>query len=541
MQCVRILLCIILCKCLTGIADLIGSSWSDRPHPIPTLQPFQLRQGPVHSLPLDATPLDYFHLFWGSDFFQLLSDQTNLYAEQRQRVKPDRRWYPTTPEEMRAFIGINVMMGIDRKPEVHHYWSTDPFLGNAGIQAVLPRDRFESLTRYLHLSDSTLMPARGEPGYNPLYKIRPLVDLCQEKFRSQMVPSRDLSVDEGMVKYKGHIFFRQYMPKKPIRWGIKVWMLADSMTGYVCNFSVYMGRLSDGDSSREVGLATRVVLDLSLPFQHTNRHLYFDNFYTSVQLVEELLRHGTYSCGTLRANRYPAPLKAKRDGRMQGVRIKAGETKQHQKGSLLITLWFDKRQIALLSTNCNPNETNTVQRRQKALPHVKDVAIPTPVHMYNKSMGGVDLNDQLRSYYPSGRSGKKWWRKVLWYLLDVSICNSFVAEKLSPHSAFHRTRRTQLQFRLELVKQLIGGFCGRKRSVAVKRRSTELDNALTVSNLPGHVQTRFDGRKRACSWCSREGRRSPIGRTPETHYGCSRCGVNLCKGCFLQYHTENIS
>ena len=117
-------ICIILCKCLTGIADLIGSSWSDRLHPIPTLQPFQLTQGPVHSLPL-----------------------TNLYAEQRQRVKPDRRWYPTTPEEMRAFIGINVMMGIDRKPEVH--------LGNAGIQAVLPRDHFESLTRYLHHSHAS--------------------------------------------------------------------------------------------------------------------------------------------------------------------------------------------------------------------------------------------------------------------------------------------------------------------------------------------------------------------------------------------------
>ena len=87
---------------------------------IPTLKPFQLTQGPVHSLPLDTTPLDYFHLFRGSDFSQLLSDQTNLYAEQRQRVKPNRRWYPTTPEEMRAFIGINVMMGIDRKPEVHH-------------------------------------------------------------------------------------------------------------------------------------------------------------------------------------------------------------------------------------------------------------------------------------------------------------------------------------------------------------------------------------------------------------------------------------
>jgi len=50
-------------------------------------------------------------------------------------------------------------------------------------------------------------------------------------------------------------------------------------------------------------------------------------------------------------------------------------------------------------------------------------------------MGGVDLNDQLRSYYPSGRSGKKWWRFIFWYLLDVSICNAFIAEGQSSHRA----------------------------------------------------------------------------------------------------------
>ena len=46
----------------------------------------------------------------------------------------------------------------------------------------------------------------------------------------------------------------------------------------------------------------------------------------------------------------------------------------------------------MLSTNCNPNEQVTVQRRSKAPPHIVDVAIPTPVHLYNHSMGSVDLN-----------------------------------------------------------------------------------------------------------------------------------------------------
>ena len=51
--------------------------------------------------------------------------------------KPDGKWFPTTPQEIRAFIGINMIMGIDRKPSIPHYWSTDPFLGNQGIQSVV--------------------------------------------------------------------------------------------------------------------------------------------------------------------------------------------------------------------------------------------------------------------------------------------------------------------------------------------------------------------------------------------------------------------
>ena len=454
--------------------------------------------------------------------------------------KPDRKWFPTTPQEIRAFIGINMIMGIDRKPSIAHYWSTDPFLGNQGIQSVMPRERFEALCRYIHLNDSTRMPGRDDANHDPLYKLRPLVDMCQRNFKECYTPGRDLSVDEGMIKYKGRVYFRQYMPKKPVKYGIKVWMVAESKTGYVSNYDIYLGKPRGSDRG-ETGLATKVVLDITEPFQYCNRHVFFDNFFTSVALMEELLRRGTYACGTLRADRYPDTYKtSKAGGRKQGKKIKAGELCQLQKGSMVVTLWYDKRQVGMLSTNCNPNEQVTVQRRSKAPPHTVDVAIPTPVHLYNHSMGGVDLNDQLRSYYPSGRSGKKWWRFIFWYLLDVSICNAFIVEGQSSHRASSRSRRSLLSFKLELAKQLIGGFCGRKKYAGKKRKSTNLDNALSLPNLPGHREVKLEGRKGACINCSVCGRRNPSGRTPETVFGCDRCGVHLCRsGCFLEYHTEN--
>ena len=156
------------------------------------------------------------------------------------------------------------------------------------------------------------------------------------------------------------------MPKKPVKYGIKVWMAADSKTGYVCNYDINLGKPLTS-SRGEVGLATRVVVDFTEPFQHCNRHIYFDNFFTPVNLVEELLRRGTYGCGTLCANRYPDSFKVKKGGRKQGIKLKTGERRQLQKGTMLITLWYDKRQVAVLSSNCNPNEQITVQQRVKQL------------------------------------------------------------------------------------------------------------------------------------------------------------------------------
>ena len=83
------------------IADLIGDKWSEKVRPIPTIQPFEEElAGPVHHLPEDATPLDFFSLLWVPSFFQLLADQTNLYARQRQVQKPDIN---------RLYAGLNGM------------------------------------------------------------------------------------------------------------------------------------------------------------------------------------------------------------------------------------------------------------------------------------------------------------------------------------------------------------------------------------------------------------------------------------------------
>ena len=115
-------------------------------------------------------------------------------------------------------------------------------------------------------------------------------------------------MDEAMIKFKGRSALKQYMPMKPIKRGIKVWVLGDSTNGYFSRFQVYCGR----QENREEGLGAHVVKSLTSDLKHKHHHVYFDNYFTSVQLLEDLHSDGIYGCGTARKDRrgFPTVLKS---------------------------------------------------------------------------------------------------------------------------------------------------------------------------------------------------------------------------------------
>ena len=95
--------------------------------------------------------------------------------------------------------------------------------------------------KFLHLSDNSQYIPKGQPGHDPLYKIRPLLTSLLANFQAAYTLHQELSIDEAMVGFKGRLSFIQYLPKKPTKWGIKAYVLADSKTGYVYNWRLYTG------------------------------------------------------------------------------------------------------------------------------------------------------------------------------------------------------------------------------------------------------------------------------------------------------------
>ena len=125
-------------------------------------------------------------------------------------------------------------------------------------------------------------------------------------------------------------------------------------------------------------LSYQAVFDLMKPYANKNHHLYFDNFYTSPKLVEDLQISGTYSCGMIRTDKGQFPEDFKR------AKLEIGSSLFLQAENMFAVHWKDKRDVFLFSL-IHGNLSIEVQRKRGDM-----ITKPSIVVEYNKFMGGVD-------------------------------------------------------------------------------------------------------------------------------------------------------
>jgi hypothetical protein len=210
------------------------------------------------------------------ELFEYVVEETNIFARQSITAKPDPSWYETTVDEMRAFIALNIYFGIKVLPETRMYWSSDPLIGVPEVQKVMSRNRFEKVRQYLHLNNRENMLPRVHENYDKLFKVRPFMEAIAKTFNDEYNPSQNVSIDEGMIKYKGRLSFKQYMPMKPVKRGINIWVRADASNGFVSEFQVYTGKQDGGPEHR---LGYRVVRELTRKLVGKSHHIFCDNFF----------------------------------------------------------------------------------------------------------------------------------------------------------------------------------------------------------------------------------------------------------------------
>ncbi|XP_050552391.1 piggyBac transposable element-derived protein 4-like [Spodoptera frugiperda] len=267
------------------------------------------------------TPIQYFFHLFSPELIKMISEETNL---------------------------------------VTNHWS--PILGTPLIQETISLNKFEKIRQSLHFNDNSKNLPREHPDHDRIYKIRPLVDSLNEAY-SNIPIEEHLCVDEQMCSTKSRNTLKRYNPNKPHKWGYKVYVLS-GVTGFAYKTEIETGKenvVLDGEP--DLGASSNVVMRLArmIP-RHQNFRLYFDNYFTSLRLLEYLAKEGILSLGTIRRNRIPDCKLSTEKLMMKKERGYSEEYVADVNGIDVSTVaWKDNKIVSLASTFAGQKPESDVQ------------------------------------------------------------------------------------------------------------------------------------------------------------------------------------
>ena len=361
-----------------------------------------------------------------------------------------------------------------------------------------------------------------------------------------------MSVDEQMIPYKGKHSLRQYLPKKPKKWGLKVISRA-GVSGITYDFLLYDGTDPKADVSCGF-ISGDFVLKLceTLPSDQ-NHKVYFDNWFTFLEMQLVLQKRSIWSIGN--SNR------AHLSNRARHCPLKEeSELKKEGRGSydysidansgIRVVRWYDNKVVQLSSTHIDAEPITTVKRWNRREKKYINIECPAIVAEYNSFMGGVDSFNMLMSPYRTDRKSRKWYWRIFFGALNVAVVNGWLLYRrhCSQRNVSLKSRLDLLEFtscvsECLVLKNKLPSSLSRKRgrpsssgdtepsqTLEVKKRREKKRSILqeirhdNVGHFPAHSEP-----KQRCGVCSSYVRMK-----------CIKCNSHLCitkaKNCFLDFH-----
>ena len=492
-------------------------------------------------------PGDIFALFFNIEVIEFLCQATNALAKRLRGIKngthKSNNWRTVVPREMSNFIGLLLYMGLNPRNSYAAYWTKHKALQMPGFRRIMTLHRFLAIMKCLSCTPAsaydTLLGAAKTQLAGSVTKIKPFADMLIELWQKAFYPGREISVDESMIAFKGRCRFLQFVPNKPHKYGLKAWALCDARSGYVYNWELYTGRAgANGDASvSNVNIISTknrdIVMRVCRPVYHKGHHLYMDSFFTSPDLCRELSEVGVGCCGTVRKNRIGIPELIKENANATNP---APTWRCVKKGLIRFVSWPDiklkkqdkselhKKRIIrkIVTVNiCSTIHKGTIKYK-KDNKKIK----PGVVQMYTNFMGGVDKANSKISTYLLRHRTVKWWKKVFFYLLEVSYINSIILWRAlemqveqSSGSGGKWRQMANDTFRIAVADSLIDCRKPSPRSTApgaVKKRASFFT----------HMRAEIDGSPIACRECGKE-----------TKFACRQCMMPMCPmNCFEELH-----
>lgn len=490
-----------------------------------------------------SSPYQFFKYYVDDSLLEKIAEESSLYSAQLNPNKPEN----VKKEDIQKFLGICIFTSVSYCTNIRDYWAD--VTGSDFVKDVMSVNSFEKIRSVLHFNNNETRVPIGQPGFDKLHKVRPVITSLQKKFIS--VPMEEsLSVDEQICATKVRHHLKQYMANKPHKWGYKLFFLC-GVSGYAYAFEIYSGQENDVNNrpldEPDLGASSNVVLRLSRVIPKFKRHkIYFDNYFTSLPLMVHLHNQGILPLGTVRRNRIPNCKLPTEQQLKKEPRGKSTEFVANVDGVEVACLsWKDNKVVNLMSTFCGTVPENSVRRFDRRNKEYKNVKCPEIVTIYNKHMGGVDLFDSHIGRHKIRLRSKKWYFRLFYHLIDVALVNAWLLYK-KICQVKNIKPLTQKKFRIEVAETLCK--IGKNHYKRGRPSSSGLQDALEIKKKrnPHAVVPPIDVRKDSFDhwpdWMEKRGRcKNPMCKNL-TFVFCIKCKLYLClnknSNCFRIFHEK---
>ncbi|KAK2578401.1 hypothetical protein KPH14_000941 [Odynerus spinipes] len=237
-------------------------SWTRR-HFEPTIYEFDNQNSGIKTnISRKSSILEVFQTFFSEELIEYIVEQTNKSFENNTRGDIHSTKATTVPE-IYIFLAINMLMGRIHKISLSEYWCKDKLIRTESFREIMSRDRYTLLLKNLRFYDNNIM------NHDPIMKRRYIVEQLRTSFKSAFYPFEKLCIDESLLKFKGRCYFKQFVPSKRSRFGIKSFVLCDIQTGYIQDLLVYSGAnmiISEDIPSKSIGKSGQIVMTLLKPY-----------------------------------------------------------------------------------------------------------------------------------------------------------------------------------------------------------------------------------------------------------------------------------
>lgn len=459
-------------------------------------------------------------LFTDEMLNMILTHTNNYVASVKEKYARSRSAKDVTMSELKAFIGLLYLAGIlkSNRQSLNDLWSVEG-MGVERFRLSMSMNRFKFLQRCLMFDEIASHDDRTK--VDKLADVREILSLFVDNCKKCYSLGQNVTIGEKLEAFRGQCSFKQYVPSKTLRYGIKIVTLVDSKTLYTSNLEIHTGKRPDGPFALS-NKPRDVVKRMTSHIYNTGRTITAGSCFTDFQLIQDLKKENISYIGAVRNKKRQIP-------------SAFVSTRNRDENSSMFAFTDDVTLVSYIpKKGKNVILMSSIKEDDLIEKDASDTKTPAIITLYNKTKSAVDLVEEMCATYNTARNTQRWPMVIFYAMLNIAGINSQV---------IYMGNQNAISSRRDFLKNLVINLT----SENVTRRAEEsrglprlLQQDLEKFKTSAVPEVQDVGssdtkKRKLCAPCKH------VSKRRNTKYVCQRCekvylclehAIVVCAGCF---------